>query len=362
MFYWRTLMLIRIHLLTLFTIFTLSASLEAGPFDDLKKGLKDVTETSQQQVENELTFPAYSPLGRRIANGEAVYSDVFYWINADGTIGATNSGWSRVPKPSRHLVYLDRKEAEQAVLDASISPEERRAAKEEEARLAYLSRCDLPFSKEGIPRKNGGVMKTIDGILHYFYPGGQLDRRGKANEDNKYIGLVEYFSEDCKLTQKGPFNNDSKMHGVWEYYREDGTPLDKGPWKDGEQHGVWEYYKKDGSLNKTLEWEKGENVTAKKAKAIKNIIASAEMIPFVEACEAAYLMKGADAQRLLSHLEEEVSTAVSEGKISSDRVNRALDSQQRVVDMMGGFGWEQKQLCAGLTVMSAHIKKPSKRF
>ena len=118
-------------------LLTLSFNAQSGRFDDLKKGLEDLN-TVQESVVSEikLTLPEYSPLGKRIANGEAVYSDTFYWINADGTIASTNRGWSRVPKPRRHLVYLDRNEAEKAVADASISPEERKAQEEERKRIA----------------------------------------------------------------------------------------------------------------------------------------------------------------------------------------------------------------------------------
>ena len=114
----------------------LSFNTYGGPFDKLKEGLEGLEGEMNAVVETQLNFPQYSPLGKRIANGEAVYSDTFYWINADGTVGVTNRGWSRVPKPRRHLVYLDRNEAEKAVADASISPEERQAREEERRRIA----------------------------------------------------------------------------------------------------------------------------------------------------------------------------------------------------------------------------------
>ena len=124
----------------------LSFNTYGGPFDKLKEGLEDLEGGLNSALETQLNFPQYSPLGRRIANGEAVYSDTFYWINADGTIGVTNRGWSRVPKPRRHLVYLDRNEAVKAVADASISPEEReaaeRAAKEERERIAAEKKAE----------------------------------------------------------------------------------------------------------------------------------------------------------------------------------------------------------------------------
>ena len=121
----------------------LSFNTYGGPFDELKEGLEGELYTV---TEAQLNFPQFSPLGRRIANGEAIYVDTFYWINADGTIGVTNRGWSRVPKPRRHLVYLDRNEAVKAVADASISPEEReaaeRAAKEERERIAAEKKAE----------------------------------------------------------------------------------------------------------------------------------------------------------------------------------------------------------------------------
>ena len=58
-----------------------------------------------------LNLPEYSALGKRIADGEAVYVDTFYWITLDGEIKKTDRGWSRVPKSRRHLVYLSKEEA-----------------------------------------------------------------------------------------------------------------------------------------------------------------------------------------------------------------------------------------------------------
>jgi hypothetical protein len=105
-------------------LLTLSFNAQSGPFDELKKGLEDLNTVQESVVsEIELTLPEYSPLGKRIANGEAVYSDTFYWINADGTIASTNRGWSR-------------NEAEKELADASISPEERKAQEEERERIA----------------------------------------------------------------------------------------------------------------------------------------------------------------------------------------------------------------------------------
>ena len=117
------------YILTLVSILFIATSyINAGPFDDLKKGLNEV-QSLASELEGELTFPDYSPLGKRIANGEAVYENVFFWITDDGTIGSSDKDWSRVPKNNRNLVYLKKEEAEQALADASISPEEKEATR-----------------------------------------------------------------------------------------------------------------------------------------------------------------------------------------------------------------------------------------
>ena len=84
-------------------------------------------------ADTELNLPAFSQLGKEIANGRAVYSDNFYWINADGTIGSTNRGWSRVPKESRNLVYLSMQDAQSSLDEYSITDEERAEQARKEA-------------------------------------------------------------------------------------------------------------------------------------------------------------------------------------------------------------------------------------
>lgn len=194
--------LISFIFITIFSIFSLS--LIAGPFDDLKDGLKgkkkDVTEMSGPELPEGFKLPDYSPLGKRIADGEAVYTQNFHWINANGSVSSTNKGWSRVPKDRRNLVYLNKDEAQQEVESAII-----------------LATCDLPFSKEGDVLKNGGVSKTIDGITYVFYPSGQLEKKGPEGD-----GVWEFYTENCKLKEKGSYV-ESKQHGVWQYFKEDGT-------------------------------------------------------------------------------------------------------------------------------------------
>ena len=103
-------------------------------------------------ADTELNLPAFSPLGQEIANGKAVYSDNFYWINADGTIGSTNRGWSRVPKESRNLVFLSMQDAQIALDEYSITDEERadQIRKAEEEREAARKQREL----EEIAAKN----------------------------------------------------------------------------------------------------------------------------------------------------------------------------------------------------------------
>ena len=129
------------YILSLFSILFIMSYISAGPLDILKEGLKEAQSLSSDLV-GELTLPDYSPLGKRIANGEAVYENTFYWITKEGAIGSTTRGWSRVPKKSRNLVYLKIEEAEKALANASISPEERRASEEEEKRLAAEKKAE----------------------------------------------------------------------------------------------------------------------------------------------------------------------------------------------------------------------------
>ena len=149
-------------------------------------------------ADTELNLPAFSPLGLEIANGKAVYSDNFYWINADGTIGSTNRGWSRVPKESRNLVYLSMQDAQIALDEYSITDEERaeqirKAEEEREAARkqreleeiaaknieAYLSKCegvsDDPFAAFNSQDTNDRMKLTVK------Y--GEDDFMLQANED-----------------------------------------------------------------------------------------------------------------------------------------------------------------------------------
>ena len=321
----------------------------------------------------------YSPLGRRIAGGEAVYVNTFYWLNADGTIGKTDRGWSRVPKDRRHLVFLKRSEA-QDVIDEALN----------------FSTCELPFSKEGIPQTGPEKDveykgKLIDGYVHVFFPNGQLQRKGQrlnqAGEpdiNGKANGEWIYYDENCRLHSKTSwkegsaqyrtwFNADGSISkkggwdangqaGMWEYFDESGNLSRKGTWKDNKQHGVWEYYNANGSLKETIEWDMGENATEKKRKQSANIVSSASMIPFVEACRDAYMMKRGDAKLLLDEINSEVRKAINNNQVSKDVVNNSINKQQRLVDMMGGFGYEQKEMCDLYTVMAAQLKTPTDRF
>ena len=69
------------------------------------KNVKAVADYYKAQPDNPLA--AQSDLGQRIAGGEYINSNTFYWIQPDGTIGKTNQGWSKVPKQFQNQVYLD---------------------------------------------------------------------------------------------------------------------------------------------------------------------------------------------------------------------------------------------------------------
>ena len=73
------------------------------------KNVKAVADYYKAQPDNPLA--AQSDLGQRIAGGESINSNTFYWIQPDGTIGKTNEGWSRVPKQFQNQVYLNEVDA-----------------------------------------------------------------------------------------------------------------------------------------------------------------------------------------------------------------------------------------------------------
>lgn len=73
------------------------------------KNVKAVADYYKAQPDNPLA--AQSDLGQRIAGGEYINSNTFYWIQPDGTIGKTNEGWSKVPKQFQNQVYLNEVDA-----------------------------------------------------------------------------------------------------------------------------------------------------------------------------------------------------------------------------------------------------------
>ena len=180
----------------------------------------------------ELNLPAFSPLGKEIANGKAVYSDNFYWINADGTIGSTNRGWSRVPKESRNLVYLSMQEAQSSLDEYSITEEERaeqtrkaeekreaerkqREQEENEAKnlQAYLSKCeggdsDDPFAAFNVQDTNDRFKLTVK------YEGNQIKLQANESgclweEDSSNANILPRLL-DLTVFQQNP-NNSSQF-------------------------------------------------------------------------------------------------------------------------------------------------------
>jgi hypothetical protein len=80
-----------------------------GALSAQAKNVKAVADYYKAQPDNPLA--AQSDLGQRIAGGEYINSNTFYWIQPDGTIGKTNEGWSKVPKQFQNQVYLNEVDA-----------------------------------------------------------------------------------------------------------------------------------------------------------------------------------------------------------------------------------------------------------
>ncbi|MDG2107395.1 MAG: DUF4352 domain-containing protein [Woeseiaceae bacterium] len=212
-------------------------------------------EAGQQKSGSELNFPDYSPLGQRIANGESVKAKVFFWIKADGTIGSTKRGWRRVPKSSRHLVYLDRNKAEQAVQDSSKSPEERaqiekQRSKEEMRNVStshFVGRRFTQSSKHYIGEKYNGYPH---GKGTYTLPNGDQYignfHRGKSNgfgtytwaSGDKYVGGWWEGFKSFRGTYTWASGN--KYKGQWRYSQRHGHGTTT--YTDGTiEEGFWAY-------------------------------------------------------------------------------------------------------------------------
>ena len=83
-----------------------------GKFGALKAEIAN-TKAVQDYYKSQPTNPlsSQSDLGQRIAGGEYINSNTFYWIQPNGTIGKTNKGWSQVPKAFQNQVYLNEVDA-----------------------------------------------------------------------------------------------------------------------------------------------------------------------------------------------------------------------------------------------------------
>jgi hypothetical protein len=280
-----------LYLLSFLAVLIFSSGSYAGPFDDLKDGLKgkkkDVQEAAGPTLPEGFKLPDYSPLGKRIADGEAVYTKNFHWLNANGTVGSTNKGWSRVPKDRRHLVYLKKDEAQQEI-DTAI----------------MLATCDLPFSKEGEAREAGGVYKTIEGITYSFYPSGQLEKKGPVGGE----GVQEFYTENCKLEQKGPSVNNK-------------------------QHGDWEYYNEDGSLEVSVEWRNGENMTKLRKDAKKVLNRSMAAFPdlTIAMCDKYGASDAEVAKGINSYIDKDLKKYLDNGYFTREE---ATDAIQRNIDFI----------------------------
>jgi antitoxin component YwqK of YwqJK toxin-antitoxin module len=281
----------KLYLLSFLSVLIFSSGSYAGPFDDIKDSLKgkkkDVKEVAGPELPEGFKLPDYSPLGKRIAEGEGVYTKNFHWINANGTVSSTNKGWSRVPKDRRHLVYLKKGEAQQEI-DAAI----------------MLASCDLPFSKEGEPTEEGGVEKTVEGINYVFYPSGQLKSKGAIKD-----GPYELYFDNCKLEAKGN-------------------------WVDYEQHGVWERFsKKDGTLLETTEWRNGENMT-KLRKDAKQIF-DRGMMTFpdfnIAVCDKYGASDAENEKKINSYIDENLKKFLNMGYFTREEATSAI---QRNIDFI----------------------------
>ena len=165
-------------------------------------------------ADTELNLPAFSQLGKEIANGRAVYSDNFYWINADGTIGSTNRGWSRVPKESRNLVYLSMQDAQSSLDEYSITDEERaEQARKEAEEKAEQARKEAQAREATKKRKEQEETAAKNQAAYFlwrhrivFQRVARRIGRSSASERNtaRRVGKTGFGNSSCRIAQARP--------------------------------------------------------------------------------------------------------------------------------------------------------------
>ena len=72
-------------------------------------------------------------------------------------------------------------------------------------------------------------------------------------------------------------------------------------------------------------------------------------------------MEKADSKAFINALDEMIKRGISEGRVSKQAVNQAVSGAETII-AMGGFTYEQQQLCQMFTFVTRQIVQPKDRY
>ena len=84
-------------------------------------------------------------------------------------------------------------------------------------------------------------------------------------------------------------------------------------------------------------------------------------IVYAEKCADNYWMEKADSETFIDMLDRKITRAISAGRVSKETVNQAVNGAETII-AMGGFTYEQRQMCQMFTMLSRKLVEPKDRY
>ena len=84
-------------------------------------------------------------------------------------------------------------------------------------------------------------------------------------------------------------------------------------------------------------------------------------VVYAEKCADNYWMEKADSETFVNALDGMIKRGISEGRVSKETVNQAVNGAETII-AMGGFTYEQRQLCQMFTMLSRKLVEPKGRY
>ena len=84
-------------------------------------------------------------------------------------------------------------------------------------------------------------------------------------------------------------------------------------------------------------------------------------IVYAEKCADNYWMEKADSETFVNALDGMIKRGISQGRVSKQAINEAVNGAEMII-AMGGFTYEQRQLCQMFTMLSRQLGKPKSRY